>query len=343
MTLISEPDITLSTTKRLKSTQEVGLELASRDLPIGVDAINLWYPTNRKNGWRADINAPANVDEPLQTADWLSYGSNNGLARLKAEIPISEHGGIEYGFNEHTSRNSTMWLRILPSQTLFGPKSLEVATLDDTKRLIHMALSEMFQVAEPLCNPGEIRISTMDVTRDIHDVALVEEVLSTAEPLLPHSRLDIKIHKSPQLQVSSVTRRTSRGDGACVYNKSRQSGLGNSVVRFEMRLSKKRLSKACPDIQHLTQGTINQLFFDSFDPVAAGLLTVPEDTIREVMLDGSDRKQLCQLIGEEVLRNQGYFVPKTKYAQNARRKFANKHPLINIGRIVSAISDSNYQ
>jgi hypothetical protein len=328
MTFTDIQEDTLSLWKRLKSTQEVGLELASRDIPVGVDGIHLWYPSDSVT---------------QQEDEWLTQDSRSGLARLSGELPFSEHGGIQYGYKEHSARTSTIWVRISPSTAIYGPKSLQVATLSDTKNLIRLALSHLFNIAAPLCSAGEIRISRLDLTRDIHDIARLEEVLHIATPLLPHKRLDTKIYSSPLGTINSISRRTSKGDGPCLYNKSRQSGLGHSVLRFEMRFGRKNLLKECPDIQHLTEATISQLFFDSFDPVAAGLLAIPEDAIREAVSDQKDRRLLAQLIGDEVLKSMGYFPPTTKYGRTARSNFFKKYPLINIQRLISDKRDSNYR
>lgn len=297
----------------LKSPYEVGMEIGDVEQVPGIDFISLWIPVAEVVEYRED--------------DWLDQQYANGLEKRSGTWAMTEHGHMKYGVKFNRGRASTCWLEFNPSTLLYGPKSSQIATYSETWELVIRGLQHVGQFVRFNPKSETIRISRLDVTRDIDYVQDMRRVAEISKPHLESKRIDINTYESPKLVWHSMTQRSKKpSDGLCMYNKSVLNKTDTSTMRFELRCRGKRLKKYCPSLDKFTSEAISNMFYAVLSPISKGLTHVPERRADQILKQPSQTKVFTAMIGEQILADYGYHVNLSQYETKKRQQFKAQYP-----------------
>lgn len=281
-----------------RSTSNVGNYLIQPAIPVGIDLVEVSFSfidfiADNPKDWE---KGPQHVSVNRTYGKWTNSFSINSAfpkADLYFQAEVSE-----------TYRRWKLWFN--PSTVLFGPKSVHMATVDVTHKLLHYAYETVQQwlfIKQPL---ESFRLKRLHVSCDVDQVADTERLLKIAAHFPHNNKVNVTTHSKGSFRRESVAARSETNGGFIVYNKTRQSKKGDAVVRFETNAKGKPLEKNCPTVSDLTQDTANDIFKNYFHKMMLGLSQTTETPLEGVLSDHEHKKRVVELVGIKALKRAGY-------------------------------------
>ena len=297
------------------SLDDIYQVLISPGLSLGVDYLAFSFDTQR----------PKEADQEI-------WGARKGGHPYQCEIPVLN------GLAKVRLRGNGMvgsgYVSMNPSTCLYGPRSLRIATLDETMEIFHLVMDEI-ECHVDLRHPRLLtRVSRIDVSTTIPGVRDVEALFDVVAVSPCTKRAKTATYRSVKCKESVRCMSKGRG-GFMVYDKSLQSGQKGNWVRFESTMRRGELSHTYPTMGDLTNDSIRCIFNKYFDPLMRNLEPIQRTVIDDILSDDEHADTFVHLVGLETLKRQGHHYVKSDYWWNKKYKpFKRQYPHRSINELL---------
>lgn len=319
--------LTISSSDR-RTLADVGNYLANPECGIGIDCISLTFPfrqfiLDNPKDWE---KGPAELSMNRKYGKWMNrYPINPEVKRGDVTFVAEAMNGWGRGS-----------LEIKPSTILFGPKSLFLATVEESLRVLRYAYETVGLWMELIQPFEELALTRLDLSYDVDKVADVQRLLKRVTFFPHNSQVSIRPFLKGKGRWESVAVRSETNGGFIVYDKSRQCKKGDSVVRFEATVRSKILKKYCPTVAYISEASTNKMFHHYFNNLITGLSNTAETSLERLLSDDKYKMRTVEYVGIKCLQRAGYHVTMGSGREGGYRKLEQ----MGIGNAIEAMLDN---
>lgn len=270
-------------------------------------------------------------DPPLPWKGSMIGESPKSGHKFKVQFPLME----DQVFLQ-VSRTATGlygYVNFNPTSLLHGRNSAFSVGLDEALGIlpqIEDAVNHFVKVVPPI---GEWKMSRLDVNHTIGPVVDVQRIMKIAQAHPFNNQVKVQTFGTRK-GIETVTCRSKKSGGFCVYDKGKQGKFNVSLVRFEIRAKQHLLKQKCPTVADVTDAICQELFNHFLGGIIEALQHTPRTVIDDIMANRRDAQVLIEMLGIYVLKEKGHsFTPSPYVLRNKYQPLMRNYNIREISEI----------
>jgi len=302
------------------SSDEVGQLLASDRTPWGIDWMEFSFPVSRV---LSETPFPW-CELQSNGAKWTHiWKTTFEIGQGTVDLSVTKRGNALGGY-----------LKFNPSTCMYGPKSLYISRLDDALYVADVVLDAVNSWVVPGCERQAMLLSRIDVSVTVEPVADVQRTLAIVKNTKIRGTTP-KTEYGKDGRIETITRRSKRAGGYCVYDKGLQTGLNKSAIRFEVTARRARLRDVCSHLGDLNDECLKHIAIKSLGPVIENLRLQPRTAISDILAGKKESTPFIEMVGLATLADLGHYPSVTTYALNKKyRPILKKYSARTVGDLL---------